>query len=481
MMNLIKGIKKVDADNKLTILLLIGLSVFLFVAYLLAAFKSFVNVDAGYYLGVAELIHQGYVPYRDFSLGYTPLFFYALQIPRVFMGAYPVYSVYMLFLYLIVFVDAILMALIVKKVTNSDLLAWFSGLAFLVLYYYLEGVYFILEAFSVCFGLASILLLIWKKGTAWCAFLAGVFSALSFLSKQYGLLFAGVIGVMLLFSDEAWGRKLWNCISAILGFCVVIALFFLLFFICGLTPIALIEALNGSGYGGQSLKMYFDGVAKSVRLFPFLLFLPCLFLWKNKSSMALMIGCVTGLLMASLQFYFNVFPHYFVYLIPFVLVINALFWEKMSDQKVSRVLFMLYYGLFFTAMVIPLYNIYKNSSSLVKHDYRKHQIENAKQIRQIAKTYNCKSALCYWNTFQYYALCPLQPAAMKKYGFSFGYDTEDTYCERLEDADCFVLMKSDLERIREMGVFNQKLTNDFFLVEDDMMGDTKIFVRKKVK
>ena len=128
-----KKIKKACVDDKLVMLLLAGMSVFLLAAYLLSAFRSYVNADAGYYLGVAELIHQGYVPYRDFSLSYTPLFFYVLQIPRVFMGTYPDYAGYMLFLYLMVFLDALLMVMIVRKTTKSVKLAWLSGLVFLVL------------------------------------------------------------------------------------------------------------------------------------------------------------------------------------------------------------------------------------------------------------------------------------------------------------------------------------------------------------
>lgn len=477
MKELINRIKANICDNKLVVLFLAGTTVFLLIAYLLAAFKAYVNADAGYYLGTAELIHQGFVPYRDFCLGYTPLFFYALQIPRLFMGDYPCYAGYMLFLYLIVLLDSVLLAAMVKKITKSVKLAWFSGLVFLVLYYYLEGSYFILEAFSVCFGLASMLLLIGERAKFWRIFLAGAFSALSFLSKQYGLLFAGVIGVMMLMSDEVWKKRLWNCLSAMLGFCMVMALFFLLFFISGLRPDVLVDALSGSGYGGQSVNLYFDGLLRSVRLFPFLLFLPCLFFRQNKINMAIVIGCVAGLLMTTLQFYYNDFSHYFIYLLPFVLILNALMWKRMSCKNVSRVLFMLYFGLLFAAVALPMQGVYKNSKTLVKHDYRKPQTETANQLRQIAKTYSCKSALCYWNTIQYYALCPLQPAAMEKYGFSFGYDTEETYCERLEDADCFVIRASDTVEVFQMGKFGQYLASDFRLIDVELLDGAIVFVK----
>ena len=479
MKDLINRIKAYSIYNKLVLLLLTGMSVFLLVAYLLAAFRSYVNADAGYYLGTVELIHQGYVPYRDFSLGYTPLFFYALQIPRMFMGTYPVYYGYMLFLYLIVFADALLMALIVRKTTKSVKLAWLSGLVFLVLYYYLEGVYFILEAFSVCFGLASIIVLWGEKSTFWRMFLAGLFSALSFLSKQYGLLFAGVIGIMLLLSDNTWKKKLWNCLSALLGFCTVIALFFLLFFTAGLRPDELVEALSGSGYGGQSVNMYIEGVARSVRLFPFLIFIPCLFICKNKNNTTIIIGCLAGLLMASLQFYFNVFSHYFIYMIPFVLVLNALLWKKLRNHKLSSVLFWLYFGMLFTAVAQPTQDVYKSSKALVKHNHQEAQTQTATQLRQIIQTYGCKSVLCYWNTIQYYGLCPLNPPMMKKYGFSFGYDTEETYCERLEDADCFVVMAGDIESLATMSVFYHYLINHFSLIKSENLNNTVVYVRKE--
>lgn len=476
---MINRFKRFVSDDKLSTLLLAALSVVMLMAYLLAAFRSYVNADAGYYLGVAELIHQGYVPYRDFCLNYTPLLFYALQIPRMFMGNYPDYSGYMLFLYIIVFIDAVLTALIVKEITKKVKLAWLSGLLFLVMYYYFEGAYFLLEAFSVCFGLASIFTLLKGKGGFWCMLLAGAFSAFSFLSKQYGLLFAGVIGVASLFSDDLWKKKLWNCISAMLGFCAVISVFFLLFFIAGLKPDELIEVLSGSGYGGQSIKMYVEGVIRSVRLFPFLLFIPCLFFDKKENDLSLIMGCMAGLFMASLQFYFNVFSHYYIFMIPFVLVLSVLLWKRLNHKKLSRMWSLLCFGFMFVSIAIPMQEIYKSSKTLIKHNLRDPQIQTANQIRQIVNTYDCKSALSYWNTIQYYGLCPLKPSMMKEYGFSFGYDTEETYCERLMGADCFVVEKKEMKDIEKMEHFSQVLHEDFPVVEMVPQSDVLVFIRDK--
>ena len=133
MIGICKKYRDLGSRDKLSFVLFFIVSVLMIGAYLLAAFRSPVNADAGYYLGAVELIHKGLVPYRDFKLDYTPLFFYILQIPRWFMGTCPNYMVYMLFLYVVVFGDAVLLAAIVKRISKSVKWAWFSAIAFLIL------------------------------------------------------------------------------------------------------------------------------------------------------------------------------------------------------------------------------------------------------------------------------------------------------------------------------------------------------------
>lgn len=474
-----KKYKDAGWEDKCAFILFFGISIVMLGVYFLSAFRSLVNADAGYYLGTVELIHQGFVPYRDFKLSYTPLFFYVLQVPRWFMGKYPDYTGFMLFLYLIVFLDAVLLSAIVNKVSKSWKWAWFSAIAFLVLYYYLDGAYFVLEACSVCFGLASMLVLMREKQSTWSMTLSGVFAALAFLAKQYGVLFVGVVGVLLLFSDVEWKKRMLNCLYAALGFCIVMALFVALFMISGLGIGELLNSLSGSSYGKQTSVTYFEGVGKAVKLFPYLLFVPCLFYGKKDKDLGVIMACLASILLASLQFYFNVFPHYYVYLLPFVLALNVLVWKKLKSLKVSRVLLALYFGVLFTSIAIPLQSDYKNGKALVKHDLRAGQKQTTEQLRQIVDKYHVKSALCYWGALQYYALCPLAPSAMDKYGFSFGYDTEETYLDRLRDADCFVAEKKMMKSVEKMPSFNQILNKDFSIVETVPQGKVLVFVRNK--
>ncbi|MBR5378406.1 MAG: hypothetical protein IK135_04735 [Bacteroidales bacterium] len=479
MISICKKYRDLASGDKISFVLFFIVSILLIGAYMLAAFRSPVNADAGYYLGTVELIHDGLVPYRDFKLDYTPLFFYILQIPRWFMGTYPNYTVYMLFLYVVVLLDAVLLAAIVKKISKSIKWAWFSAIAFLILYYYLDGAYFVLEACSVCFGLASMLMLMGEKQSVWRIMLSGAFAALAFWAKQYGVMFVGVVGVLLLFSEVEWKKRMLNCLYATIGFCVVMALFVALFMISGLGIEELVNALSGSGYGKQASVTYFEGIEKAAKLFPYLLFVPYLFFGKKDKELGLIIACLASILLASLQFYFNVFPHYYVYLLPFVLVLNVLMWKQLNRMKVSRTMLLLYFGLMFASIAIPLQSVYKNSKALAKNNLRAGQVQTAKELRQIVDSYSLESAMCYWGTLPYYALCPLHPSAIENYSFSFGYDTEETYCERLVDADCFVIDKKQMKDVEEMERLNRMLHEGFPIVENVPRSDVVVFIRNK--
>lgn len=479
MTRLFKRFKDASLNDKLLFVVLLVFSVFLFLAFLLSAFRSLVNADAGYYLGVTELIHQGYVPYRDFSLGYTPLFFYVLQLPRMLMGAYPDYVGYMLFLYLFSVLDALLLSSLIKRISNSQILAWLSAVVFLVLYLYLDGAYFILETFSLFCGLVSMTLLVGRDKSFWRCVFSGVFSAFAFLSKQYGLLFAGFIGVLLLLSnEEGWKSRLLSCFYAFIGFCAILILFASLFALSGLGMNDLLSALSGSSYGGQSLGMYGDGVIKTFRLFPYLLFVPCVFWGIGKKEKNLLWACCVGLFLASIQFYFNVFPHYYIFMLPFVLVLNAIIWKRLKHKVETPALFLLYFGFLFTSCAIPMQNVYKDTKSLVKHDIRAAQKETTIQLRRTVTEHELDSALCYWNKIQYYGLCPIKPAAIVDYGFSFGGDTEDTYTERLREADCFIVDKNDLDDIAEMEVLSRVLSDRFIILDQTFADGTRVFVKK---
>lgn len=472
--------KNANLDDKLAIVMLAGLSIFMLGTYLLSSTRLWIGIDTGYYLGVTELIHKGLVPFRDFRLDYTPLFFYILQIPRLFMGEYPNYTGYILFLYLIAVIDAIILAVIVKRISTSRKIAYLSGLLFLISYYYLEGGYFVLETFSLCCGLVAILVLIKKDCSFIRCFISGICCALAFLSKQYGLLFAGCIGAYLLFSKENWKGRLCRCIYAFSGFLLVIVIFILSFKFSGCEPRVLLKALSGSSYGNQSIDLYVDGVIKSIKLFPFLLFTPYIFFKKDANDNRIIITCLTGLVLATFQFYFNVFAHYYIYMIPLAIIIGVVIWQQLKRVKKSHLIILLFYGILFTSFALPMQSVYKSTKSLVKHNQREFQDQTTHQLRQIIKDYKIESGLCYWHTIPYYATCALSPSAIKEYGFSFGSDNEETFTERLKDADCFIINQNAIDEVPEMKMMSKYLSENFIRLNDTYADGTIIYLRNEL-
>ena len=462
-------------NNRLLFVILSLFSVYLLLTFVLSALRSPINIDAGYYLGVTELIHDGYFPIKDFGLRYTPLCFYILQIPRWFMGEFPDYSVYMLSLYLVAIIDAILLSSIIRRVTGNVKIAWFAGLSFLALYYYLDGEFFIIEAFSIFFGLLATTLLVEREHSALRCILAGACCALSFLAKQYGLLFFGFLTVLLLTSVIPIRKRLIQCLLIGLGGGIVLLFFVLWFNFKGVSIRELISSLSGSNYGQQSLLLYADGLKRCCKLFPYLFFLPCLFYCKQKEHYPLIWACLVGLFLASLQFFFNVFPHYYMYLLPFVFLLCALLLHGIHSFWKIKTIFLIYVCVLFTSIAIPLQTDYTSTIALIRHNHRYEQEQAISQLRQIVQDYKIENAFCFWNTIQFYGLCPLKPPAMQKYGYEFGYNTEEALAERLMKADCFLVSKFDLARMNYHEMLSTALLDNFRLLDKELSDGTMVY------
>jgi len=142
--------------------------------------------DAGYYLSVAERINEGWKPYKDFCLHYTPVGLYYFAIFRkVFGGGYDVYKIAFLFVELC---SAALLFVLSGSVVKNRPLRFAGALIFLLLYQAYEGNEIILEYFVVTFSLMTVSLLIIRKRTWYFpTFFAGTSLLLTVMSKQYGL------------------------------------------------------------------------------------------------------------------------------------------------------------------------------------------------------------------------------------------------------------------------------------------------------
>lgn len=456
------------------------LSLFVLVAYVYAALHAYINCDTGYYLGSVELMQKGLVPYKDFCLGYTPVALYILLAPYCITSSF---SIIMLFHVLILFADAFLFACCVKKVTNKYLCAWLLGLVFIILSYYFECYWLYLEPYSILFGESAMLLVLSTqdltiKRRNLVLIVSGALVSLAFLSKQYGIVFAAFVGIFVVFLSEPWKRKIADCFLLFLGFCIPILLGISLFMFNGGDLARLRRQLGGSGYGAQTLGLYKRGIIRMARLFPWLVFVVVILLKNNNWKNGVIWACLFGTWYASLQFYFNIWPHYYLYLLPFVLLLSSIIVKELWLDKKRKFAFLLFYGLFFTASAIPLQEMYTTTGYFVRGNERGGQMKTAEQLNQLKLQYGIEKALCYEETVQYYYLCSFEPADMERYGFSFGNETDEVMSERIKDADCFISWKSDFENTKNWEKFNELLSDSFVLVDDRVPKNMRFFVRK---
>lgn len=475
----ISNIQERSFDRSLVVFLCILLLLYLLYAYFIEACRSSVEVDEGYYMGVVNLLYKGLVPYRDFELGYTPLLFYVLLPLRAIMGALPVISSYKLLICLVSFANALLLAVLLKRITKTGrVVTLFFSVLFLVFWLYLQGAKLLLEPLSVFWGLCAMLFVTRKKAKIDFV-LAGAFAALALLTKQYGLVFVGCIGVYLLCSTGPWKEMAGQCALFALGFCAVVGAFCSVYGLLGVSPAMLLASLSGSGYGSQSFYGYKLGLVKAVRVFPFLLLLPCLLLKMKREDCSAMALGVTGVVLSSFQLYFNVFPHYYLYMLPFVFLLSAMIFVKLRTEIDSKVILFLFWGMLFTSSALLLQDVWTTTKYYQKADVRKTTTDNAKQIDEVIKKHRVETTLCYWGTIEYYGLCSLTPPLIKKYGYSFGNETEETMCERLLDSDSFVVSEEGLEYLKKiMPVFCSQLQRGYYVPEGGNVSTILVFIKE---
>src|SRR5688572_24277364 len=107
-----------STGNKIALVLLVLLTAFL---YGHALIYADVNLDAGYYLGLAQQVANGKLLYKELLNNYTPLaIYYFAAVMAIFGDGYPV----ILFsLFLVLFLSAFLLYLCLNRITRNRILS----------------------------------------------------------------------------------------------------------------------------------------------------------------------------------------------------------------------------------------------------------------------------------------------------------------------------------------------------------------------
>ncbi len=435
--------KLLEKSKKRTLfpLFLLVSIVALAVAYLVSAYKNLFNSDAAYYLGVVELIYNGKVPYIDFTLAYTPLGFYLMLLPRWIMGNVSSYTGYLIANYLFTFAVSWIMGIVAYRISKKRLYALLSILFYLFYNYQLEGVYFCLEPITNFFGLLGIWLLYGRKYNQKQVVIAGMTAGLAFLTKQYGLVYVGMLGLILLFENKTVVAKIKDTLWLVVGFALPLVLLFLyLIGFNGGSFADIMGSLSGSNYGKQLLGEYVVGIKQLFLFFPYLFLVAFLLFVDRKKGVQPLIILFLTLLATTFQFFFQTFLHYYILLLPSVILLFI--YGLMTQQKTVRMLLSI---ILLYQFVIGSYGIAKNTRNLFfKSRYRTEYAENTHQMKAFIRQqpYKPQSIYCLdIFSFPYYFYLGLEPSALKEYAYSFGYETEKDVRYRVERADILLMNK----------------------------------------
>ena len=171
--------------------LLFAMLLIVYWAYCLISIYQFMplGVDSGYHLSIVERIRDSSPLFTEIPVHYTPLayFLWALVVlildPLQITGT----DIYWWTNSLMHMLTGVFAYSILRAIEIQRGLSAFTCASMLFSLSYSEGILPFLEPFVVCFSLVAVLLVIKPHDGAYRYILAGVFSAASFLSKQYGI------------------------------------------------------------------------------------------------------------------------------------------------------------------------------------------------------------------------------------------------------------------------------------------------------
>lgn len=370
---------------------------------------AFISTDAPYYLSMARDVSRGYVPYKDIFSSYTPVMMYMNSIVHLLTD--PSYHLFLIFQYTITATAVGFFYMIARKEGLSKSLSVFLSLFLFIAILSSDGTYINLEIYVILFVFIAYYLLI-KRNLFWCGF----FLALSFFSKQYGIL--NFLPFFLLIIGFYGFNK--NYLMKFIAGGILPLVLFLIYFVLleqvALTDLAL--QLTGSGYDGEIMELettWFRFLA-GAKVF-LLLLLPLVMLIRNIRCDKINIFLILGILVNLLPLYVVTVSHYFILTFPYVFVLMARN-LNLSNKRffwISNFMLVIIAGLLFT-------RIYKYN------DVYEEQLELAAEMQ---KKYPVGSDVFLYKHFRFlYILNDYQNPVLEEVGYRYGFEPDEDFKKR---------------------------------------------------
>lgn len=308
------------------------LIIFLFFDYSVISIGN-VGVDAGYFLSICrDWVQLGRIPCIDTFSVYTPMGYVFYSIPFLLFKS-PDISKFLLLNLVFFSISAVFLLRILNNLLSNKWLVLFFFISFL--YNFHSIVLDIkLENFVLLFTSITSFLLIQLKSETHrrnliISLIIGLMCALSFLTKQYAALSLAFVCIYILILNIE--KRYLLCFSIILSFCLITGSYILFQIWNGLDISTVVKQLtgktiidcNGSVYGERKLTNLIVSIKYYKFEFTLLLCFVLLIYYKfvkysilNKVKTAVQFLLI--LILTQLPFYFQVFPHYKIFGLPFL-------------------------------------------------------------------------------------------------------------------------------------------------------------------
>jgi hypothetical protein len=369
----------------LPLLILVPLLILSLLFWVLAAYLSPINPDAGYYLTAGKYIASGLVPFKDFPTSYSPGSYYIFAIGELLGSEFGLYQKTLI--YCVHLFNGLLLSFILLQLRFNYKLAYLGGSLMILMTFTLDGQAIVLEPFQNLFLLLAILLATKGSGIK-KAFVVGLLVGCALMIKQTSMLSIPIITAIVVFPSllnlPAKLNGIRSKIYSLGLFCFGAALPFTFF--CVFTEQSFIKIIfelitfsgNANSYVLQEYSPYevintFVNADGGERLLIPLVIMSFVLVIVSPKKLNLLFTAAFCINLMTIIFVRG-YPHYIQLLAPWgILVLIALISElKISDKKME--------GIILTLFVLPIFSPVVHTCQLLRVKFEKKELAAQKKL-----------------------------------------------------------------------------------------------------
>lgn len=421
--------------KKLQITLYAVITLICLIPIILSIFLAPISPDSAYYLSIVERISDGIIPYSELKIGYTPLVFYiTLAFKKIFSVGIN-YEFYLTLNYIFQLACAFLIFKITNLFTKQNLFSFLAAAFFLISAHWNDGNYFLLEIPALFFGLTAIYLCLTKSSTT-SYFTVGLFTAASFLCKQYGLGFLALSFSLALFETN----KIKSILLITLGFTIPVICCFLYwghdFFNAIFTEYGKNRTLVDSLLTFSNRVIYlFVRVPILIASFYYIPIIYKKSEKQHKKAILFLLFAISGFF---LQFYFAKYAHYYLLILPFVSILTFLILSKNNTKTTTFIV-----GITFLMSVYATYHDQFYCVYIKQNDIRNNQYKLSLKLLKLTDRNKTLYISDVGLISQYY-LTNMQPPNINTIGYTFGMAlNKETHLKQINSAAYIIKYKTE--------------------------------------